>query len=147
MQPVEPPNQVVTTKTEPAVLGPTTRMMRTALQVIASLLVAIPALAKVFNMSAANTGKVTAAMGALTVLASVLHNLYDSKQATPKDTGSMTVGGLLHLFAIVCFVIVGLMGADWIFHNPIHLFAWLGFGLAAWCLSSVIDGWISGTVG
>lgn len=82
----EPPNQVVTTDTEPAVLGPKTRILRTVLQVFAALAVAIPTLAKAFNMSAANTGKVTAAMGLITVLASILHNTYDAKQAAPTTT-------------------------------------------------------------
>lgn len=83
MQPVEPPNQVVTTETEPAVLGPKTRVLRTVLQVVAALAVAIPTLAKAFNMTEANTAKVTAAMGLITVIASIVHNTYDSKQARP----------------------------------------------------------------
>lgn len=141
MEPVEPPNQVVATKTEPAVLGPKTRILRTVLQVVAALGVAIPSLALAFNMSAANTAKVTAAMGLITVIASIVHNAYDSKQAAPlNDAGFVTVGWLMRLFAVVAFVIVGLMGANWIFHNPVHIFAWLGFGLAAWHSSGYFDG-------
>lgn len=79
--PVEPPKQVLTTDTEPAVLSPKTRILRTMLQVVAALAVAIPTLAKAFNMTEANTAKVTAAMGAITVLASIIHNTYDSKAA------------------------------------------------------------------
>lgn len=139
MEPVEPPNQVVTTKTEPAVLGPKTRILRTVLQVVAALAVSVPSLALAFNMSAANTAKVTSAMGVITVIASIVHNAYDSKQAVPlgNDAGSVTVGWLLRLFALVAFVVVGLMGANWVFHNPVHIFAWLGFGLATWVASSI----------
>lgn len=83
MQTAEPANQVLTTATEPAVLGPRTRVLRTLLQVVAALAVAVPAAAKAFNMTAANTAKVTAAMGLITVVASIVHNVYDAKKATP----------------------------------------------------------------
>lgn len=138
----EPPNQVVTTDTEPAVLGAKTRILRTVLQVIAALAVAIPSLAAAFNMTAANTGKVTAAMGLITVIASIVHNTYDATQASPvanRDAGNATIGMLLRLFALVAFIIVGCMGAGWIFDSTVHLFAWLGFGLAAWMLSGFVD--------
>jgi hypothetical protein len=77
----EPANQVLTTDTEPAVLGPRTRILRTILQVVAALAVAIPTLAAAFNMTAANTAKVTAAMGVLTTIASIVHNGFDAKAA------------------------------------------------------------------
>lgn len=130
MEPVEPPNQVVTTATEPAILGPRTRILRTLLQAAAALAVAVPAAAKAFNMSAANTAKVTAAMGVLTVLASVLHNTYDSKQAaktTPADVGALSVSLLLLVVACICFAIFTLAA-----HGTITTdegFTWLGAGL------------------
>lgn len=55
------------------------------------------------------------------------------------DLGVYTLGSLLRAFALVAFVVVGLMGAGWIFHNAIHIFAWLGFGLAAWFGSGYCD--------
>lgn len=58
----------------------------------------------------------------------------------PKDDlGYFTLGSLLRVFALVAFVVVGLMGAGWVFHNAIHIFAWLGFGLAAWFASGYCD--------
>lgn len=138
MEPVEPPNQVVTTKTEPAVLGPRTRILRTVLQVVAALAVSVPTLAKTFNMSAANTAKVTAAMGVITVIASIVHNAYDSKQAVPlgNDVGQVGIGLLLRIVALVCFLIVMAIGAGWI--TSAVIFAWLGAGAAAFVLASIL---------
>lgn len=138
MQPVEPPNQVVTTVTEPAVLGPKTRILRTVLQVVAALAVSVPSLALAFNMSAANTAKVTAAMGVITVIASIVHNAYDSKQAAPlvKDAGQIGLGLLVRIIALVLFLVVGAIGATWI--DSQYIFAWLGFGLAALVLADLV---------
>lgn len=115
MEPVEPPNQVVTTATEPAILGPRTRILRTLLQAAAALAVAVPAAAKAFNMSAANTAKVTAAMGVLTVLASILHNTYDSKQAgkTPAaDAGYSLLVNILIVLGIILLLVLIIQNVD-----------------------------------
>ena len=54
----------------------------------------------------------------------------------PVDRGDITVGVLLRILAMVCFIIVIVIGAGWVTSSVI--FAWLGGGLAAWVLSSFV---------
>lgn len=80
---IEPTAQVVTTATEPAVLGPMTRWLRTVLQVVLAVAAAVPTAAALFNLSAETSAKVTAFTGAVVVIASALHNVANAKKATP----------------------------------------------------------------
>lgn len=77
----EPPNQIVTTVTEPTPMSPLTRFIRTALQVAVALAAAVPTLAALFDVSAETSAKLTAGMGVLVTLVSALHNAYNSRQA------------------------------------------------------------------
>lgn len=55
-----------------------------------------------------------------------------------RDQGYADVGFLLRLVALAAFAVVALMGAGWVFDDPTYIFAWLGLGLFAWLLSSII---------
>jgi hypothetical protein len=54
----------------------------------------------------------------------------------PADRGDITVGVLLRILAMVCFIIVIVIGAGWV--TSAVIFAWLGGGLAAWVLSTFV---------
>lgn len=70
---------VVTTKTEPAKISPLTRWYRTLIQVAGALVVAIPASAAAFGISAEKAAKYSAFMGGLVAAASALHNALNAK--------------------------------------------------------------------
>lgn len=78
----EPTNQVVTTDTEPALIGPLTRFMRTVLQILVALIAAVPTAAAAFNVSAQTSAKFVGFMGGVVAIMSALQNAFNSKQAT-----------------------------------------------------------------
>lgn len=77
----EPPNQVVTTDTEPSTMSPLTRFIRTALQVLAALIVAVPTAAAAFNVSAETSAKFVGYMGGIVAIVSALHNAFNARQS------------------------------------------------------------------
>ena len=53
-----------------------------------------------------------------------------------RDVGEVGISLLLRIVALVLFLIVGAIGATWI--TSAYVFAFLGFGLAAWVLASLV---------
>lgn len=72
---------VIDTATEPAVMSPATRFVRTLLQVVIAVAAAIPAAAALVNLSAETSAKVTGIAGAAVVIASAAHNAFNARQA------------------------------------------------------------------
>lgn len=111
MTPTEPANQVVTTVTEPAILGPMARVMRTVLQVIIAVAATIPAVVAVLDLPAATSAKVVAFAGAAVIVISAIHNVINAKQAgTPltlrrRDRGALDVQGLLVIVILVILIV------------------------------------------
>lgn len=52
------------------------------------------------------------------------------------NVGSAELDWLLLTFAIAAMVVVGLMGANWLLHSARYMFAWFGFGMAAYMLTA-----------
>lgn len=112
MTPTEPANQVVTTVTEPAILGPMARVLRTVLQVVIAVAATIPAVVAVLDLPAGTSAKVVAFAGAAVIVVSAIHNVINARQAgTPmtlrkRDRGGLDVQGLLIIVILVILIIV-----------------------------------------
>lgn len=71
--------------TAPASVSPTRRVIRTAVQVVLAVLIAIPAAVAVLPLSAAAATTSIGIAGALTVLISAAWNAYDRSQSSTPD--------------------------------------------------------------
>ncbi len=102
------PSNIIVTASEPAVLGPLKRWLRTIVQVCIALAAAIPALAAVFNVSAETSAKLTGGMGALVALVSALHNAFNAQTSPPAydDEGDIGIEQLLVIVVLVILIIV-----------------------------------------
>lgn len=52
------------------------------------------------------------------------------------DRGDVSLAMLFRIIALVLFLVVAAIGATWITSE--YVFAFLGFGLAAWVLASLV---------
>lgn len=85
MNPTPAPEPVIVTDTEPARMSPTTRVVRTLVQVVIAVCVAIPSAAALLNLSAETTAKVTGIAGAVVVLVSAAHNAANASADRRRD--------------------------------------------------------------
>lgn len=70
----EEANNPITTPSEPAAISPGLRVLRTVLQVLVAVAVAIPSAAAMFSMSAEKSAQVAAMAGAFVIVASAVQN-------------------------------------------------------------------------
>lgn len=69
----------LTTATEPAVMSPLTRWIRTVLQVLAGLVVSVPVAASLVGLPATTSVKAVGIMGAIVAIVSGIQNALNSK--------------------------------------------------------------------
>lgn len=97
------------TEGEPAIMGPLTRWIRTILQVLGALIVAVPTATAAAGISAMTSAKVVGVMGGIVIAVSAVQNALNSQRAkAKKDAGGIDNNVLitiLVLLAIVALVI------------------------------------------
>jgi hypothetical protein len=97
-------DQVMSTNTEPALLGPLTRWYRTIIQVVLAVLAAIPAVVAALDLPAETATKVVGMAGAAVIVVSAIQNAFNSVSAK-RDEAVRDIG-LSTLEAVVIVILV-----------------------------------------